>query len=268
MRLYDKTMNALHNSYPASGAGGQVAQPSQVHPTQKSYTVVADEIRRWIDDEEVTPGQKLPAERALMDTFQVSRTTIRRALSILSDEKLIERKQGRGRGTTVKARPPLVQLTRMDGFMPQLRANGVLVKSHVVSKTLEYSGPKQSAALGLKLHSPVFRIVRVRSVNHTPLLIEDSYFNVIDFPNLLDYDLTQSLYELLSGTFQHTATSKVETIIPAIPTSWERAQLEISESHPVLRIERTAFDQHGHAMEFSQDVMRSDIAHVQVTTSP
>ena len=42
------------------------------------------------------PGVHLPPERALCEQYQVDRVTVRKALQMLADEKLIERRQGRG----------------------------------------------------------------------------------------------------------------------------------------------------------------------------
>jgi len=50
------------------------------------------------------PGTTLPPERVLCEKYGLDRVTVRKALSMLSDEGLIERKQGRG--TTVLPRTP------------------------------------------------------------------------------------------------------------------------------------------------------------------
>ena len=52
---------------------------------------------------QLAPGDRLPPERELADTLDVSRTTVREALQHLQSRRLIERRPGRG--TTV-AHPP------------------------------------------------------------------------------------------------------------------------------------------------------------------
>lgn len=52
---------------------------------------------------ELPVGANLPPERALCHEYELDRVTVRKALSMLSDEGLIERKQGRG--TRVLRRP-------------------------------------------------------------------------------------------------------------------------------------------------------------------
>jgi DNA-binding GntR family transcriptional regulator len=64
--------------------------------TATAYQYVADTLRRRILQRKYRPGERLPPERELCEIFSASRITIRRALDILADELLIERRQGDG----------------------------------------------------------------------------------------------------------------------------------------------------------------------------
>jgi len=61
-----------------------------------AYQYVADSLRRQVLDGKLAPGECLPPERELCEQFCASRITVRRALQILADEMLIERRQGLG----------------------------------------------------------------------------------------------------------------------------------------------------------------------------
>ena len=65
-----------------------------------AYEHVVEPIRRMITLGEVLPGEHLPTERVLAESFQVSRVTVREALRILQGEGLIESRRGPG-GATV-----------------------------------------------------------------------------------------------------------------------------------------------------------------------
>lgn len=66
-----------------------------------AYEHVVQRIRRSIQLSEVLPGEKLPSERALAESFGVSRLTVREALRILQGERIIETRRGNGGGTFV-----------------------------------------------------------------------------------------------------------------------------------------------------------------------
>ena len=63
---------------------------------QPKYLMVADTLRKEIAEGVFQDGQKLMTEETLRDRFQVSRQTVRQALSLLESERLIERRQGSG----------------------------------------------------------------------------------------------------------------------------------------------------------------------------
>ncbi len=67
------------------------------------YEEVAARLRDEILGGRHQPGSRLPTERHLCELLGVSRITIRQALAILAEERLIERRQGSG--TYVSPRP-------------------------------------------------------------------------------------------------------------------------------------------------------------------
>lgn len=68
---------------------------------QNMSVVLAAHFERLIATSELAPGSRLPSERELADTFDVSRSTLREAMHELEAKRLIERRPGRG--TTVLA---------------------------------------------------------------------------------------------------------------------------------------------------------------------
>lgn len=60
------------------------------------YQTVADSLRQEIESGQYSERQLLPTEQVLCQRFQISRQTVRRALSLLEDEGLITRRQGSG----------------------------------------------------------------------------------------------------------------------------------------------------------------------------
>lgn len=233
----------------------------------KRYLEVAEELRRRIEAGAYPRGCRLESERDLVRSFDVSRSTVRKALDLLEADGLIIRKQGRGGGTFVQAKPPQVDLTEMSGFMPQLRARGLAVNSELLSAALDYATATHAEHLNIPLRSPVFRIVRLRSVGGVPLLMEDSVFPATAFPDLLEQDLTQSLYELLESRYSRAPQSKREVIVPAMPNELQRECLQLGKKELVLKIMRTGFDTAAQPIEYSEDVLRSDVARVQVATN-
>ena len=77
------------------------------------YPRIAGAIRKKIEDREYPLGSKIPSERELAEEFYVNRMTVRRALSILESEGLIQRK--RGSGTFASSVPRKGDVCRLKG---------------------------------------------------------------------------------------------------------------------------------------------------------
>lgn len=60
------------------------------------YHQLKEIIKKKIESEEYKPGDRIPTEQDLCDTFDISRTPVRQALSELVNENLLNRKRGRG----------------------------------------------------------------------------------------------------------------------------------------------------------------------------
>ncbi len=60
------------------------------------YKQLKDRIKEAILDGSLKPNQKIPSELELSQTYQISRITVRNAISELVDEELLEKKQGKG----------------------------------------------------------------------------------------------------------------------------------------------------------------------------
>ena len=73
--------------------------------TQKACGIIYDQIRSMIVAGDLSPGDKLPSERALMSMMQRSRPTIREALRMLENAGLIQIIPG---GGAVVREPSLV----------------------------------------------------------------------------------------------------------------------------------------------------------------
>lgn len=231
-----------------------------------AYVTIADRLRSRIENEEVKAGDRLPTERDLVKEFGVARMTVRHALDLLQLEGLIDRKRGRTGGTFIRAVPPVVEMTRIEGFLPQLRERDLTVSSTVLVADLRKAPSNAALALDIDVGAPVFHVLRLRSVEGSPLLIEASYFPAELVPGLLEHDLTGSIYELLAAEWGLAPVRKWETVEPSVASGWEQDKLGVGRNLQLLRIARTAQAANGRMIEYSEDVLRTDVATIQVVT--
>ncbi|WP_308418958.1 FadR/GntR family transcriptional regulator [Virgibacillus oceani] len=65
-------------------------------PKQKVYQEVLHEIRKFIESNDLEPGDKLPSERELSEKLQAGRSSVREALRAIELLGLIETRHGEG----------------------------------------------------------------------------------------------------------------------------------------------------------------------------
>ncbi|WP_327652162.1 GntR family transcriptional regulator [Micromonospora aurantiaca] len=66
------------------------------HYGQPRYRAIADELRERIETGAIPPGVLLPPESALTAEFRASRGTIRQAIAVLREERVVATEHGRG----------------------------------------------------------------------------------------------------------------------------------------------------------------------------
>ena len=111
-------------------------------------------------------------------------------------------------------------------------------------------------------------MVRVRSADGEPVLLERSWLPLAVFPGLLRQALDGSLYTVLEQVYGRPPVRARETLMPLRPSAAEAATLDLPEGDPALLVERTAYDAEGTAVEFARDLLRADRARVVVWSSP
>jgi GntR family transcriptional regulator len=95
--------------YTSSGEFRMAAERVDPASDRPVYRQIADHLRRSIEVGELPPGSQLPSEASLVNEYQVSRVTARRALAVLVSDGLVVPEHGRG--WFVRRQPPVRRLS-------------------------------------------------------------------------------------------------------------------------------------------------------------
>lgn len=231
---------------------------------QPAHTRIAVWLESLIGTRTLLPGDKLPAEVEAAAALGVSRMTLRQALGAIEAKGLIRRSRGRFGGSFVAAPRLDFDHTGLPGFTEQLRRLDMTAGAQVVSASTRAPDTELRDALGLSRSARVHEIIRVRSANGEPVLLEETCLPADLFPGLLAADLTGSLYTLLSRDYL-TELATADEHIQAVPATAPRARhLGVSPGDPLLLVTRTGFGNTGAAVEFSHDYFRADRTRIRV----
>lgn len=225
-------------------------------------------IERWFVDAigrgELSPGDRLPREQDLAVAFGVSRMTLRQALSGLAARGVVERIPGRFGGTFIVEPKVECDLTGLAGFTEQVRRAHSRAGARLVEALTQPAQRPVADALGLAAGAAVHLVVRVRTANRVPLVLERSWFPADAFPGLLSQGLGGSLYAVLRRRYGLAPTTATEVLDPVLADADVARLLGTDPGAPLLRITRTAYAASGRAVEFARDVVRPDRVRVSV----
>ena len=88
-----------------------------------------------IADDNLPPETKLPSEDGLVEPFKVSRTTVRKAIQNLVERGLVEVRRGKG---TFVVPPKITQeLTKLTGFVEDMRGFGRTPTARLLDKRID-----------------------------------------------------------------------------------------------------------------------------------
>jgi DNA-binding FadR family transcriptional regulator len=80
-------------------------RPQYRRPASGASEEIAVQIRRWLEEQRLQPGERIGTEQEMADEFGVSRPTLREALRLLSASHLIRVGRGRTGGVFVASTP-------------------------------------------------------------------------------------------------------------------------------------------------------------------
>lgn len=218
-------------------------------------------LRGRILSGEWPPGTRIPTEKELCDTYQVSRVTARQAMKNLVDGGFLSRRPGRG--TFVRA-PLLTAGERgLRSFSEDMRDLSLRPGSRLLSLDVDPADVTELERLDLAVGSDVVKIRRLRTGDGHPIGVQLTRLPAARFGDLSADELADgSLYDLLENRYEVRIVEAHEKFWVTKVSAEDAAVLQVAAGDPAFRVERVAFDDDG-PMEFTTSLMRGDRYQIQ-----
>lgn len=233
---------------------------SRIPVHKKANQVIADDLRQAIASGQFQPGDRLPAEFALADTYGVHQLTARSAMRILEMEGLVVARPKQGRFVRdVKVirwqmnrrdSAAAAKTTAIDPWIYAVTEAGYKGHQTIEVKTVSADTPIMADTLG-GMFAPgsgeqaVCR-ARVRTIDGEPSELANSYYPYTvarDTPIMFPDDIQPGIFPLLAE-MGYELHHHEDALHPRMPTKGETAQLELPPSTPVLEMVRRTFFTH------------------------
>lgn len=220
------------------------------------YQLIYQHYVKKIESGELKDGERLPTEEELCLLFDASRATVRNALKELAYRGYIVKKHSKG--SFVRSGEASMSLDSLQGFTDEMTRRGLKTSSKLLRADMESADPLVSAKLNIAELSKVFVVQRLRMVEEKPMAIETVHLPFFRCPDLLDHDLTGSLYSILEKEYGLRTQQAKQALEASLAVHGEAELLGIEPGAPVLRIDRTTYFADASPMEYCNSVYRGD----------
>ncbi|EKS7110107.1 MULTISPECIES: GntR family transcriptional regulator [Enterobacter] len=220
------------------------------------YRQIADALREKITAGELKPGDALPTESSLQETFSVSRVTVRQALKLLTEEQIIESIQGSG--SYVREERVNYDIYQLTGFYEKLADRNVDTHSDVKTFEVIKADVKLAETLNIRPDDKVWHVKRVRFIKQKPVNLEETWMPLAMFADLTWEVMENSKYHYIEQVKKMVIDRSEQELVPIMPSQEAIDALALDPAKPILEKVSRGFLKDGRVFEYSRNVFNSD----------
>lgn len=232
-------------------------KPLEVKSSIPLYQQIRIDLQSMMQASKLEPGDLLPSEIDLAQAYQVSRQTVRQAISQLANDHLLERKPGYG--TTVLAGRNRIKFFLNQSFAQQMMEMGLQASSEVLRIKLAVIDEDSPSSLHGKIGSSALELIRLRFGSKVPIGVQYTTVITDSCSDLHMHDFqNESLYHLLL-THYKLPISRIDHVVNAVVVDpWHHNLLMVNDDSPLLLVKTIAFLENDEPIEASTSYYRAD----------
>ena len=188
---------------------------------ESKYVTIYKEWKEKIESGQIAEGERLPTESSLMESYQVSRDTVRKSLNLLEQNGYIQR--GRGRASLVMPKQRYTfPLSEIASFQEVNKLSNAHAETEVVNLDILQDSHKIKKIFQQSVNGEVYELIRVRRMKDEAVILDKDYFVRDVVPRLPLNECKVSVYRYLEEELglQISYAVKEITVQKAIMNCW------------------------------------------------
>lgn len=196
------------------------------------YHIIKLTLLNQIDSHELEPGDMIPSEKQLMDQYQASRITVRRAVDLLVAEGYVRKVQGKGTFVIGHEHHPSSGASSCSEIIR--RQNHVPTRM-LIRKEVDACPEDTAEVLKCAPQSGVLHFERVYCADGKPVIYAVSKVCLTHLPGFEKYDLVNySMMDIIREDYQYEF-QKSSCVLRAVVTDGHLAEIfHVKEGFPLL----------------------------------
>lgn len=212
------------------------------------YIKIHNQMREWITQEKWQEGEKIPSERQLAKTFDVSRMTARQAVNTLVADGLLERRVGSG--TYVSAKKVREKMSGVSSFTETVERSGKKPSSQLISYYVKAPSDSEAEKLKLEPEDKVIVLERVRYADGVPICFEEATIPASIAKGLSKESITKQLYQTLKEQGVLDVSYAEQTISAGWASEAVAEMLNINRGDSILMLRQVTYSQEDVPFEY------------------
>ena len=197
-----------------------------------------------------SPGEQLPNEIQLCEEFSVSRITVRRAIKELSNEGLVDIRQGKG--TFVTNEKLNIKILDFGGYTDSLSSISNEIDIKILDKQVVKANKEVADAFKIKEGEDIQKLKRLVLTNGDALSIDIAYFPINIYPDIIDkFHDNVSTYNIIRNDYKITLARAYKEFGVVLALGEYAKLLNCSLSEPLFNIKKTVFDINDRPVHYS-----------------
>ncbi len=220
------------------------------------YHQLKEQIRQSIINGAFKEGDLIPSERELSDHYDLSSTTIRRALNDLVQENFLERKAGKG--TFVRLCKVKRDLRSVIGFTKNMLEMGLTPTTRVLDVEVVGANAFARRRLGIRQGDRIVRLERLRLANEVPMMLETRYIRTDLCPGIERENLEASLWRVFEERYGLKPNRHSQNMNIARLSEHAARLLALSKGKHVFLIKGVTYVRDNVPIECEESLYRTD----------
>lgn len=181
----------------------------------------------------------MPTEEALCEEFNVSRTTVRKALSFLAEQDVLV--HTRGKGYTMVKQNNIVTSKDTLGLYEDMIKIGKVSSSKIISSNILNCSPFIAEKLNIEPGSKVFHLIRLRYLEDKPYSITENFIPLHLYPDIHNVEFEHGSLWNYMKTIREMPKVQTQDIEIRKSLEADRYYLNLDSETPVMVFHNLAF---------------------------